>query len=46
MADDRLRRVAEATGTKLKISFVPDDRISNPSADVSTAKNQHKGLSD
>ena len=40
-----LRRVAEATGTRLKISFVPDDKILNPSADVSTAKNQHKELS-
>lgn len=40
-----LRRVAEATGTKLKISFVPDDKIPNPSLDVSTAKNQQKELS-
>lgn len=40
-----LRRVAEATGTRLKISFVPDEKILNPSADVSTAKNQHKELS-
>ena len=40
-----LRRVAEATGTRLKISFVPDDKTSNHSSDVSTAKNQHKELS-
>ena len=40
-----LRRVAEATGTRLKISFVPDDKILNPSADVLTAKNQHEELS-
>ena len=40
-----LRRVAEATGTRLKNSFVPDAKISNPSPDVSTAKNQHKELS-
>ena len=33
-----LRRVAEATGTKLKISFVPDDKIPNPPADVSESK--------
>lgn len=30
-----LRRVAEATGTKLKISFEPDDRIPNLAPDVS-----------
>ena len=29
-----LRRVAEATGTRLKISFEPDDRILNAPADV------------
>ncbi len=40
-----LRRVAEATGTKLKISFVTGDKTSNHSPDVSTAKNQHKELS-
>ena len=40
-----LRRVAEATGTKLKISFVPDDKIPNPMPDVSTTKKQHKELS-
>ena len=33
-----LRRVAEATGTKLKISFVPDDKTLNPPADVSESK--------
>ena len=40
-----LRRVAEATGTRLKISFVPDAKISNHSPDVSTTKNQRKELS-
>ena len=40
-----LRRVAAATGTKLKISFVADDKTPNPAPDVSTAKNQHKELS-
>ena len=43
-----LRRVAEATGTRLKISFAPDDKIPNPPADVSESKHprpqpQHKG---
>ena len=36
-----LRRVAEATGTKLKISFVPDDKIPNPPADVPKSKQSH-----
>lgn len=40
-----LRRVAEATGTRLKISFVPDDKTSNHSPDVSTTTNQQKELS-
>ena len=37
-----LRRVAEATGTKLKISFVPDDKIPSPDADVSKTTSQRK----
>ncbi len=37
-----LRRVAEATGTKLKISFVPDEKISSLSPDVSETKYQYK----
>ena len=37
-----LRRVAEATGTKLKITFVPDDKIPSPDADVSKTTSQRK----
>ncbi|MCE2501371.1 MAG: helix-turn-helix transcriptional regulator [Dehalococcoidia bacterium] len=39
-----LRRVAEATGTKLKVSFVPDQKIPEPSSDVTEieAKSQRK----
>lgn len=37
-----LRRVAEATGTKLKISFVPDEKIPSPSPDVSEITMQSK----
>ncbi len=41
-----LRRVAEATGTKLKVSFVPDQKIPDPSSDVTEieAKGQRKEL--
>ena len=39
-----LRRVAQATGTKLKISFVPDEKIPNRSPDVSEMKHQHEEL--
>ena len=37
-----LRRVAEATGTKLKISFVPDDKTPNLPADVSESKHPQR----
>ncbi len=37
-----LRRVAQATGTKLKLSFVPDEQTSRPSPDVSETKAPHK----
>ena len=40
-----LRRVAEATGTKLKISFVPDEKIPSPDADVSKTTKQIEELS-
>ena len=40
-----LRRVAEATGTKLKISFVPDEKIPDTGTDVSKATRQRKGHS-
>ena len=41
-----LRRVAEATGTKLKVSFVPDQKIPDLSSDVTEieAKGQRKEL--
>ena len=37
-----LRRVAEATGTKLKISFVPDEKICAASANVEQIAKSHK----
>ena len=39
-----LRRVAQATGTKLKISFVPDAKIPSPAPDVSKSAVQSKEL--
>ena len=39
-----LRRVAQATGTKLKISFVPDEKIPSPAPDVSKTTVQSKEL--
>ncbi len=39
-----LRRVAQATGTKLKISFVPDEKIPSPASDVSKTTVQSKEL--
>ena len=38
-----LRRVAEATGTRLKISFVPDDRDPHPAPDVSDTLKTYQG---
>jgi len=38
-----LRRVAEATGTRLKISFVPDDRDPHPAPDVSDTVKTYQG---
>ena len=38
-----LRRVAEATGTRLKISFVPDERDPQPAPDVSDTIKTHQG---
>ena len=39
-----LRRVAEATGTKLQISFVPDEKIPDPFPGVLEANKQHEEL--
>ena len=39
-----LRRVAQATGTKLRVSFVPDEKIPNRSSDVSEINHQHEEL--
>ena len=38
-----LRRVAEATGTRLKISFVPDDTDPHPAPDVSDTVKTYQG---
>ncbi len=38
-----LRRVAEATGTRLKISFVPDDIDPHPAPDVSDTVKTYQG---
>ena len=37
-----LRRVAQATGTKLKISFVPDEKVPSPAPDISEKTTQSK----
>ena len=39
-----LRRVAQATGTRLKISFVPEEQTAQPATDVPQTKVQHKEL--